>query len=281
MEVIEAAYGAYSIANANMMRAIRAVSSERGRDPRRFVLYAFGGAGPGHAVEIARGLGIKTIIVPPVPGVCSAFGLLCADIERRYARAFDHIWEDSVLGDLNSTFDRMCNEALSTVQVWGGFAEAKPRLEKYVDLRYEGQASELLIPVPEGKLGPAQMVTVAKVFEKEYEKTYGHRLPGCRLQVANLRLLAALPKKRVTVRKELSTTTSLTANGRVLGMRKAYWGKSYGWLDTPVLQQVGQSPREGPILVDFYDTTIVVPPGCTIAVGNWGNVIINIKSEGN
>ena len=153
IDTVEAAYGAYSIANANMMRAIRAVNSERGRDPRKFSLYAFGGAGASHAVGVARGLGIRTIIVPPVPGVCSAFGLLCADIERRYAKAFSYLWdkpewEELALEDLNCTFDRMTNEAISSVEIWGGRAEVKPLIKRYVDIRYKGQAWELSIPVP-------------------------------------------------------------------------------------------------------------------------------------
>ena len=282
MDVLEAAYGAYSIANANMLQAIRAVSSERGRDPRKFILYAFGGAGPMHAVGVAQGLGIKTIIVPPVPGVCSAFGLLCADIERRYAQAFSHIWEDSVLEALNHTFEKMRDEAISSVEAWGGRPKVEPHLERYVDLRYEGQAWELSIPVPEGELDQAQMAAVADAFEEEHEKTYGHRLPGYRVQAVNLRLVATIPTKRVPLRTIIGgTASSAAATKQAMEMRKAYWGKSHGSLDTPVLglEQVGQSPRDGPILVDCYDTTIVIPPGCTIAVGDWGNVIINIKSE--
>lgn len=235
-----------------------------------------------HAVGVAQGLGIKTIIVPPVPGVCSAFGLLCADIERRYAQAFSHIWEDSVLDKLNYTFERMRDEAVSSVEVWGGRPKVEPHFEKYVDLRYEGQSWELSIPVPKGKLEQAQIVATASSFEEEHEKTYGHRLPGYSLQAVNLRLVATIPTKRVTLRTIIGGTAGSTvATRQTMEMRKAYWGKSYGSLDTPVLvlEQVGQSPREGPILVDCYDTTIVIPPGCTIAVGDWGNVIINIKSE--
>lgn len=283
MDAVEAAYGAYSIANANMLRAIRAVSSERGRDPRKFILYAFGGAGPMHAVGVAQGLGIKTIIVPPAPGVCSAFGLLCADIERHYAQAFSHIWEESVLEALNHTFERMRDEAISSVEVWGGRPKVEPHLEKYVDLRYEGQSWELSIPVPAGKLGPVQMAAAAEDFEEEHEKTYGHRLPGYTLQSVNLRLVATIPTKRVTVGTITGGTAgSARATRQAPEMRKAYWGKSYGYLDTPVLEleRIGPSPVEGPVLVDCYDTTIVIPPDCTIATGDWGNVIINIKSEG-
>ena len=282
METIEAAYGAYSIANANMLRAIRAVSSERGRDPRKFILYAFGGAGPMHVAGVAQGLGIRTIIVPPVPGVCSAFGLLCADIERHYAQAFSYKVEESMLQSLKNTFERISDQAISSVEVWGGRPKAKPRIYRYVDIRYKGQAWELSIPVPEGELSQTQLSVLFEAFEKEHERIYGHRLPGYPVEVVNLRVMATLPVKRVPLR-----TTNVGTKGMgtlikgIHGRRKAYWGKKYGFLDTPVLglEQIRQSQKEGPILVDCYDTTIVVPPNCTIATGGWGNIIINIKSE--
>jgi len=285
MDTIEAAYGAYTIANANMMRAIRAVSSERGRDPRKFILYAFGGAGPGHAVGVAQGLGIKAIIVPPVPGVCSAFGLLCADIERYYIQAFSYLWEkpewdESALEGLNRTLERMSNDAISSVEVWAGRAKVTPLIEKYVDIRYEGQAWELSIPVPEGKLGQAQMAKLADDFKEEYMKTYGYRL-NTPMSVVNLRLVATVTSKRPSYTADITTAHPAATTREVQGMRKAYWGKKHGFLDTPVLGlgQLGREKIQGPLLVDCYDTTIVIPPGCTATMGDWGNVIINIESE--
>jgi N-methylhydantoinase A len=281
MDVIEAAYGAYSIANANMLRAIRAVSSERGRDPRKFILYAFGGAGAMHAVGVAKGLGIGQIIVPPAPGVCSAFGLTCADIERHYAQAFSRLWQDSVLEELNRTLVEMENEAIASVEVWGGRPKAKPRLNRLVDLRYEGQSWELSISVPEGKLGPAELAKATADFEAEHEKTYGHRLPGYAVQAVALRLVATIPTKTVTLSTITGGAGKIKGKAHASGKRKAYWGKELGFVDTPVLtlEQVPQSPVEGPVLVDCYDTTIVIPPKANIALGDWGNILINIKSE--
>lgn len=281
METIEVAYGAYCLTNANMMRAIRAVSSERGRDPRKFTLYAFGGAGPGHAVGVARELGIKTIIVPPSPGVSSAFGLLCADIERHYIRTFSHLWDKSVLGDLNRTFARMADEAIASAELWAGRAEVKPHIDRYVDLRYRRQSSELSIPMPEGEVGQAELAALTEAFEAEHEKTYGHRLSGYPFEVHSLRLVATIPTRRPSLTRIGGGAGSATTSRGSQSIRKAYWGKKHGIIDTPVLEleQIGQSPRKGPILVDCYDTTIVVPPNCTIAVGDWGNVIINIEGE--
>jgi len=263
-----------------MLRAIRAVSSERGRDPRKFILYAFGGAGAMHAVGVAKGLGITQIIVPPAPGVCSAYGLTCADIERHYAKAFYHLWKDSVLENLNRTFEEMIDEAIASVEVWGGRQKVTPRIDKLVDLRYEGQSWELSIPVPEGQLGPAELVKATEDFEAEHKKTYGHRLPGYAVQAVALRLVATIPTKRITL-SSITGGAGRATTSQTKETRKAYWGKEHGFIDTPVLtlEQVGQTPLAGPVLVDCYDTTIVIPPDCTIATGDWGNVLINIKSE--
>jgi len=285
MDTYEAAYGAYSIANASMMRAIRAVSSERGRDPRKFILYAFGGAGPAHAVGVARGLGINTIVVPPVPGVCSALGLLCADIERHYALTFSYVWdkptwEKSALEKLTSTFNKMTSEAISSVERWAGLSSLKPVMNRFVDIRYEGQEWELSIPVPDGELGQEQMAKVAKDFRKEYRTTYGYLLSSP-MQVVHLRLIARVVSGRspyivtgASTKAEMSPTKRNQA-------RKAYWGRDVGFLDTPVLNlnELGSEPRQGPLLIDCYDTTIVIPPDCTATMGQWGNVVIYIQGK--
>ena len=291
MDIAEACYGAYSLTNANMMRAIRAVSSERGRDPRLFALYAFGGAGAAHAVGVARELEIRKIIVPPSPGVCSAFGLLCADIERHYIRSFSRPWEDSVLEDLNRVLDDMTEGAVSTARKWAGRTDAMPRMVRYVDLRYGGQSSELSIPVPDGEVGQTELAALTEAFETEHERTYGHRLPDYSFEVHSLRLVATVPTERPTLSRigaaAGSAAASPAADDPASGSRKpgssrkAYWGKEYGTVETPVLElsQVGRKPAQGPVLVDCYDTTIVVPPDCTLAAGDWGNVVINIGEE--
>ena len=285
MDTYEAAYGAYSIANASMMRAIRAVSSERGRDPRKFILYAFGGAGPAHAVGVARGLGINTIVVPPVPGVCSALGLLCADIERHYALTFSYVWdkpawEKSALERLTSTFNKMTSEAISSVERWAGLSSLKPVMNRFVDIRYEGQEWELSIPVPDGELGQEQMAKVAEDFGKEYRTTYGYLLSSP-MQVVHLRLIARVVSGRSPYIVTGASTKAEMSPAIKNQARKAYWGRDVGFLDTSVLNlnELGSEPRQGPVLIDCYDTTIVIPPDCTATMGQWGNVVIHIQGK--
>jgi N-methylhydantoinase A len=224
---------------------------------------------------------MKTVLVPPAPGVCSAFGLLCADIERHYIQTFSRPWNGSVLEDLNSAFDRIDQEVVSSAERWGGKVATQPVIRRYVDLRYEGQSSEISIPVSKGKVTEMKIRSLGEAFENQHEQEYGHRLPGNKLQIGAIRLVAAIPTKRPVLKSIAGKARSLARNTQWEETRKAYWGKKYGFLQTPVLalEQVGK-PQKGPVLVDCYDTTIVVPPGCSLAMGEWNNLIITIEKRG-
>jgi N-methylhydantoinase A len=278
-DAFEAAYGAFQLANAQMMRAIRAVSSERGRDPRKFKLYAFGGAGPVHAAGVAAGLGMRSIVVPPAPGVFSAYGLLSGDVERHYMRSFTRGWDDAALAALNPMARELEEEALATMALWAGGAAAPaetPTLHRFLDLQYAGQGSSLSIPLPAGRLGPADVAGLAAAFEDEHERTFGHRLPGQPIRATALRLAAT-----VAAGAEVAAT-SFSAPGAPASppRRLAYWGPRYGAIETPVHSlDVLATPIEGPVLIDCYDTTIVVPPRATIAPGPMGSVVIELEEE--
>ena len=276
MEIIDAAYGAYRIANSDTRRAITSVSSERGRDPRKFSLVVFGGAGALHGAEVARELGVKKVIIPPYGGIFSAFGLLCADIEHYYIRAIDHILEESAIKAMNDALASMAEEALATA-VAHGCDEAKVHVERYVDLRYRQQASELPIPVPAGELDKTKILLLQEAFDNEHYKTFGHNFAGTPLEVVNLRVVSKVYIPRPPLASLIDTTRKSTRKAGQ--MRKAYFGEKYGRLDTPTLEieEVGQSPRRGPLLIDTYDTTIVVPPGSEIALTPEESLVISIK----
>jgi N-methylhydantoinase A len=277
MDPIEAAHGAYRIANSNMNRAINAVSSERGRDPRKFVLLIFGGAGALHGAEVARGLGIREIIIAPYGGVFSAFGFLCADIERYDVQASSHLWDESTLNELNRIFRRMSKEALASSRRWG-YGEATVQIERHVDLRYVQQASELSIPVPVGELSRKEIPLLRAAFDDEHERTFGHSFPDAPLEVMNLRIVAKMRAEKPFVAE--TVTRSLRAK-EVPQTRKCYFGKGYGFVDAPVLkaEELGQRPRRGPLVLDAYDTTIVVPPGSKIARTRVGGMVIHLESQ--
>lgn len=276
-DTVEAAYGAYELANSNMTRAITAVSVERGRDPRKFSLAAFGGAGAIHAATMAQDLQMKRVVVTPYPGIFTAFGLLFADIERYYVRAFMRILDESILPAMDSLFHEMTKEAISSAEMWG-YSGAQVKVDRYVDLRYYRQTSEITVPVSDGKLSPEQLTVLRQRFNAQHKETYDFSLPENIVQVVNLRIVARIPSSKPALPEKATAVGKPTSLNL---QRKAYFGKQYGSVVVPVLglEQLGQSPKEGPLIIESYDTTIVVPPGCDVATGPAGTVVIDIKSK--
>jgi N-methylhydantoinase A len=275
--VTEAAYAAYRIANSDMRRAITSVSSERGRDPRKFALVVFGGAGALHGAEVARELAMQKIIITSCGGCFSAFGLLCANIERHYMRTFGRTLEESGLRDMSIVLKNMTDEALAAAQK-NGYDKDKVQIDRYADIRYKQQASELTIPIPVGTLTKATVPLLQEAFDKEHQKTYGHSFTGRLLDVINLRVVSSVYVPEPPI-------DSLARIARRLArrdgeMRKAYFGEQYGRIDTPVVvvEELGPSPRSGPLLIDGYDSTVVVPPGCDI-IAMPGRLVITINGK--
>ena len=270
--VYEAAYGAYELANSNMTRAITAVSSERGRDPRQFSLIAFGGAGAIHAAAVAKSLEMKGVIVAPYAGIFSACGLLFADIERHYVRAFRHILNESGMQEMNNALQTMSEEAIASAEKWG-YPGADVKVEIYADLRYIAQTTELTIPVPSGE-SEKLVSNLRRIFEEEHQKTYDFTLPKSELEIINLRIAAKIPALKPKFPERVVNAGK--SGQRDIPRRKAYFGKKYGLVDIPVLnpEQLGQSTQPGPLVVESYDTTIVVPLECDVRAGPSGTITI-------
>lgn len=279
MDPISVAYGAYRIANSNMTRAITAVSSERGRDPRKFVLLVFGGAGALHAAEIAAELGIRETIIAPYAGVFSAFGFTCSDIERYWIQGFRHCWDASVIHELTKAFGHLTEDAIYSSKEWGlGFSLTE--LQRYVDLRYLGQASELSVSFSSGQITEKEIDSARKAFNHEHHKTFGHAFPNAPIEIASLRLVS-----RISLTKPILSVDQPPSLEEQFGIssekRKCYFGKSFGFMDVPVVSEAqlwGQQVT-GPLLVDRYDTTIVVPPGFEIEGSSVGCLIIRTLNQ--
>src|SRR5438105_9999110 len=151
MPIERAAHGAHLIAASNMIRAIKAISTERGRDPREFALFAFGGNGPLFAAGMAAALGISRIVVPPSAGLFSSFGLLYADVEHHYARTFRRLLRQADLGEVAAAWDALARQASDQLAA-GGFTGNRARLKRSAALHYKGQSYELTVPVPDGPI---------------------------------------------------------------------------------------------------------------------------------
>src|SRR5213079_2427528 len=174
MPLERAAYGAHLIAASNMIRAIKAVSTERGRDPREFALFAFGGNGPLFAAGMAASLGITRIVVPPSAGLFSSFGLLYADVEHHYARTFRRLLRQADLSEIAAAWDALAQQATQQLAV-EGFTGDRARLKRSAALHYKGQSYELTVPVPDGAIDAHMVAHLEEAFGAEHERTYGHR----------------------------------------------------------------------------------------------------------
>jgi len=275
----EAAYGAFVIANSDMIRAISAVSTIRGRDPRDFALIAFGGAGPMHAVELAKEMEIKKVIVPPFPGLFSAFGLLFATIEHHFVETFYKHLDESQVEYLNKMWDEMKRKALNEIKV-GDYRDIEVEFEKIVEMRYIGQSSELLIPVPWDKLKQEHIPILREAFNKEHLRTYSHKRADEPVELVNVRLIVKLPSVNISP-KQIQAEKKFKVVKKNL-KRKVYFGKEFGWIDTTILRKddLSKNVVRGPVIIELNDSTCVVPPYANVSQGPWESIIIDIKTIG-
>jgi N-methylhydantoinase A len=270
-----AAYGAHQIAASNMIRAIKAVSTERGRDPRDYALFAFGGNGPLFAAGMAEALQMTRLVVPPSPGLFSAFGLLYADVEHHYSRTFRRLLGAVDPRELSGAWEQLAREAVAQLQA-DGFGPKEMRLRKSANMHYQGQTFELTVPVPDGPLDAEALADLIEAFGQEHERTYGHRAgPEEPVEVVNIQVVGQGIAERSRVPDRRSPARH--GDGRGLPPRRAYFGSQVGWLETPVLRRDDLvTPREGPCIIEEYDATCVVPPKAKAALDAYGDIIIDL-----
>jgi N-methylhydantoinase A len=248
LPVEAAAAGILRVANANMERAIRVVSVERGYDPREFALVAFGGCGGLHACEIAEELGIQTVVVPEFAGALSALGMLLADGVRDYAAG--------VLGrkDIDSAFVSL--ERKARRESPGG------AMERAADLRYAGQSYEINIPWEGAR-------TAAR-FHKEHARVYGYSNPKATLEVVTIRVRARIPLRKPKLARSPSE--------RGAPIKRRVWVGG-AWKILPVWQRknLTAAQKSGPALVLDYGSTTLVAMGWWYSVDAAGNLMIKRK----
>jgi N-methylhydantoinase A len=277
LSLAHAAYGAHQIAASNMIRAIKAVSTERGRDPRGYTLFAFGGNGPIFAAAMAAALQMHHIVVPPSPGLFSSFGLLYADVEHHYSRTLRRLLRGSDPQALNDAWGRMAAEAVAQLRT-DGFTDAQMRIRRAANLHYQGQTFEITVPVADGPLDAEAMRALEEAFGQEHERTYGHRAgPEEPVELVNIQVVGQGIPDRPRVPEGVRPSPMALAGGSQ--SRQAYFGPEIGWLETPVLRRTDLStPREGPCIVEEYDATCVVPPKAQAKLDGYGNMLIDLSS---
>ena len=275
LSLADAAHGIHLIANASMVRAIKSVSVERGRDPRDFAMMAFGGAGPLHAAGVARELGIRRVLIPPAPGVFSALGLLWGEMEHHTARTLLLPTCNGDIAAAQAAIDAMRHDVMVRFAA-EGFAPDAVRLSAAADLRYVGQSAEMTVPLSSMQLSHALLREAEERFEVEFERAYGHRGGQRAFHLVTFRIVGTVIRNLDRGRGwRQSDADDLHAGSQ----RRIYLGPDQGWADVPVVRRVALSaePQPGPLLVQEYDTTIVVPRDASVSRDARDNVIIGLQ----
>lgn len=274
LDVIEAAHGIRHIANVNMARAIRAVTVERGRDPRDLVIVAFGGGGPVHAVDVARLLGVRRVVAPVMAGVFCSAGMLAADAEHDFLRSvlrpFDRV--DPVAMAIVIAELRRLGETTLAAE---GYPTSSVEFTLRADCRYLGQSSELTIPVHGHTLDAANLAQLRAEFQQAYLDTFGYCSDEA-LEFVNLRLSArGMGADRLDFRRIRLAADALGGGG---GRRLVCFKRSCSAIDTPIVARGDMIGRtsDGPLIIESYDTTIVVPPGARAFGDMIGNLTIDL-----
>jgi N-methylhydantoinase A len=267
---LEAAQAILDVANENMANAIRLVSIERGLDVRRFALVAFGGAGPLHAAGIAKRVGIKRIVIPLHPGLCSAFGALIADFQVDKVRSQNQRSTSARAAALNAQLDALVDGALQELRCEGFAGEAEVR--RTVSLRYSGQNYEHEVPVHEAALGEEGLKRLFEDFHRLHEQFYGYSIGGEVIEIIRLSATAIgrTPKPRLT---------PIPANGAPEAHeRRPVYFQDAGFVPCPIFrrdQLPAGSQLTGPAIVEEVDSTLALHPGHTLTVDAAG--IIGVR----
>lgn len=268
----DTALGIVQVASSVIVKAIRAISVERGHDPSKFSLFAFGGAGPLHAIDVARDLGIKRVFIPPNPGILCAEGLLGSDLVADLIQPSLAVFDQNIFEVLNvakSNLSMRANDWFAAESV-----DAKDQRQTWsADLRYAGQNFELAINFKNDQFNRDTALALRAEFDKAHEVAYGYsqsnepvELVGMRVKLAGILSKPPLPK------------TKAGSGLKSIGSRKVSFGKNI-WTETPIYRREAipvEQNFEGPAVIEQMDSMLLVFPGDTAKIDGWGNLIIDL-----
>ncbi|PLC53432.1 5-oxoprolinase [Pollutimonas nitritireducens] len=277
LNVIAAAHGVRRVANVNMARAIRAVTVERGRDPRDMTMVACGGGGPLHAIDVAKLLGISRVIAPIMAGVFCSVGMLTADAEHHLVRA---VLQTLGVGDLtaaDAAVDDLVGQGKAIMRSEGYDAD-NVGIAVSADLRYVGQSSELTVPVAGRFSSDGMADIIRKDFNALYESTFGY-CSDEPVELVNVRVIASGRSEKRLKFSGIQVDASALAGST--GTRPVSFDPDSPPRETKVVprSEIGPLGQAGPLVIESYDTTIIVPPGCTAKADAVGNILIDIELE--
>jgi N-methylhydantoinase A len=267
-DVARAAAGIVTLVDAEMAKVLRIVSVERGHDPRDFTLLAFGGGGPLHACAVAADIGVARVVVPPSPGVFSAYGLLAADVRVTTLRSLVAPANDETWQTTRKLFDTLSRETYAALGDQG-VAKDERRFVRELDLRYVGQSTELVVSAP------LSLEEAVEAFHQLHERRYGFAARQDPVEIVTVRAIGigTTPKPRLTA---AAAPMRRAPEQRALRERREVFdGDTF--VDTPVYGRAHLRPGdglEGPAVIEQYDATTYLAPHWSARVDGYGNLVM-------
>ncbi|MCL7466053.1 hydantoinase/oxoprolinase family protein [Phaeovulum sp. NW3] len=274
---LETANGILDIVIANMAKAIRVISVQRGYDPRDYTLVAFGGAGPVQAARLARELGMSRVLIPRTPGVLCAMGLLMTDLRSDFSATSLTRFDEATTEGVASIYDDLAARAEEWFDMERINAGARV-LERSVDVRYVGQNYEISVPLPEGPITAETFRAIEQGFVAAHRQLYGFIAEGEPMQLVTFRLAASgLVNKAEFHPQPLEGADSSHA---AIGSRPVWMAEAGDFTETTLYDRANLKPGnvvKGPAIIDQMDTTTVVPIGMAATVDAYLNLILEAQ----
>ncbi|MGI9557527.1 MAG: hydantoinase/oxoprolinase family protein [Solirubrobacterales bacterium] len=275
----EAASAILRVANANIVNAIRLVTLQKGHDPRDFTLVPFGGAGPMHAVDVARDLNIPEVLVPQFPGIASAFGQLHVDLRHDFTLPLFQRQSQVNVGEFNDLWSELEQTAHEVLVSEEGISAENVRLERQADLKYYPQSFYLTLPINDGEVTQEQLDELFASYHETHEREFGYSIPphAAEVEIGQVRLVAL-----GLIDKPTLSAADASANGSgPPGKRQAYFEEYGGWMDVDAYVRDEMSPGatiEGPAVIDQFDSTTVLPPETSAKVDDYANLLVQART---
>jgi 5-oxoprolinase (ATP-hydrolysing)/N-methylhydantoinase A len=278
LSVEEAAWGIHKVVVESMGAAARVHLVEKGKDPRRYAMVGFGGAGPAHAVDVARVLGVRQVIIPPASGAASALGFLAAplsfDMVRslpvEFSEGFDAAGVNTLLGELEAEGRKHLIEA--------GVKASDITVERSADMRLVGQMHDIAVTLPGGTIDASSLEAIREAFVAAYSARYTSVYEGARLEAINFRVRSVGPTPTLSLS---GATGGAEASAKVKGKRRAYF--EGGWSEATVYDRYALRAGDtiqGPAIIEEREATTIVPPGDSVAIDEVLNLLIDVAQVG-
>ncbi len=274
LDVAAAAAAVLRVANDKMAGAVRMVSLSRGHDPRDFALFAFGGAGPLHAVALARELSIPTVLIPARPGLTNALGCVVADLRHDFVTTINQPLEALAEGRIVTAFDAQVRAGRERIEREQVSVEAIVTVHR-ADMQFQGQSHILPVEIANPRVSLPEL---RKLFESAYWQRFGVELPEIRPVLVNLHTAVIGQRKAVSLKAIAAAAPRATLQDALRGQR-AVWFESVGWVDTPIYVREhlpADASFEGPAIVEQLDCTTVLEPGNRVQMDGIGNLIVTV-----